>query len=275
MQQDSKNPAISADAIITNLNTIYTSQPLVHNITNFVVMQQTANALLAIGASPIMAHATEEVTEIVQCAQALVLNIGTLENAWIKSMHQALTAAKKRNIPIVLDPVGVGATTFRTHTALDLINSGLPNVIRGNAAEIMALAGINIRTKGVDSQYATEAAWEASQKLSQQFKCVIVVSGATDIVTTSQQQVCLANGVPLMAKITGMGCIATAIIGAFCAVNPDTFAAAAHAMAVIGIAGEIAILSARGPGSFRVNFMDALATLDKEAIVERLKFANK
>lgn len=257
--------------IYSDLQAIRSNSPLIHNVTNLVVMQQTANALLALGASPLMAHAPEEIDQIVAIANALVINIGTLDNYWIENMQQAMSAAQQRKIPIVLDPVGVGVSSLRTQTARNLLQSYKPDVIRGNASEILALVTDLQTTKGVDSAHSSSAAINAAQQLSQQFKCVVVVSGAVDYVVNSQQQIGIKNGVALMTRVTGMGCTATALIAAFCAVNQNYYQAAAHAMAVMGIAGEIAYELAQGPGTFQQYFFDALYQLSLKDIEQRLK----
>lgn len=262
---------ISAASIAADLQTIRSKNPLVHNITNFVVMQQTANALLALGASPIMAHAEEELSELINIGNALVINIGTLDKHWINSMKTALPLANLRKIPVVLDPVGAGASKLRTKTALDLLEIGNIQVVRGNAGEIMALAGDAIQSKGVDSQYATDKATDAAARLSQHYHCTVVVSGARDLVMQQQSYIGIDNGVALMTKITGMGCTATALIGAFCAVNNNYALASAHAMAVMGISGEIAAEHSKGPGTMQIQFLDALYHLDETAIAAHLR----
>lgn len=244
--------------------------PLVHNVTNLVVMDFTANALLALGASPVMAHAPQEVEEMAALAGAVVLNMGTLDDAWIASMLGALAAARKLGKPVVFDPVGAGATRFRTDTAQRILAEGGVSVVRGNASEIAALAGMAGRTKGVDSldQPLTVAA-AAANLLGH---ChVIIISGEQDIVMTRDDRCVLGNGCMMMTKITGMGCVATAAIGAFLAVQEDPFLAAAHAMAVMGIAGEMAHDASDGPGSLRTQFLDALYNLNENAIAARLR----
>jgi hydroxyethylthiazole kinase len=248
--------------IIAALAQIRHARPLVHNITNYVVMQSTANALLALGASPIMAHALEEMEDITQISNALVINIGTLDSHWLPSMRLAMQIAKARALPIILDPVGAGATRFRTQAVLELIEAVPPNVIRGNAAEILALAGeVLSNSKGVDSQYQSDAAYDAGRQLADRYQSVVVISGAQDLIISSQGCYTVSNGVPMMSQVTGMGCTATALIGAFCAVNSDYFFASTFAMAVMGLAGELAMQNAAGPGSFQVNFMDVLFNL--------------
>jgi len=243
----------------------------VHNITNFVVMNLTANALLALGASPVMAHAEEEVEEMVGLARALVINIGTLSRPWVHSMIEAERAAWDRRIPIVLDPVGAGATRFRTETAHRLMNEVPPTIVRGNASEIRALCNADHVTKGVDSVHGPEEALEAARALAERYRCVVSISGATDLIVDGEGVIRIRNGHPMMPRVTGLGCTATALTGAFAAVNPAPLRAAAHAMAVMGIAGELATVECHGPGTFQVRFLDALYLLRESDIQDRLR----
>lgn len=260
--------------IITQLKAVRLEQPLVHSISNFVTLEFTANALLAIGASPIMAHAIEEVAIITKLAKALVINIGTLDQVWLQSMKLAMCAAKENKIPIVIDPVGAGATTFRTQAILELIHHISPTVIRGNAAEIIALSGETLNSsKGVDSIYASDAAYEAGLILARKYHAVIVISGKQDFIIAEEQTYKIENGDVMMRHITGMGCIATALIAAFCAINSNFSLAAAYAMALMGLAGEVALQNAQGPGSFKSSFLDALFNLQEKDILARLKFS--
>ena len=254
------------DELWNDLRRVREEAPLVHNITNFVVMNNTANALLAVGALPVMAHAVEEVAEMTALAGALVINIGTLAREWIDAMATAMATARERGIPIVFDPVGAGATTFRTQTSIDLLGRVAPAVIRGNASEIMALAGSAVRTKGVDSSAAADAAEDAALLLARRYSCAVVVSGAVDLLVDGKRTFLVRNGHPLMPKVTGLGCTATALVGAFCAVNGDPLVAARHAMTVMGICGELAAAKAAGPGSMQVHFIDALYNLDAEQL---------
>ncbi len=247
--------------------------PLVHNITNYVVMNNTANALLSIGASPVMAHAIDEVEDMVMIASALVINIGTLSENWIESMSLAMKAAKLRNIPIVIDPVGAGATKYRTETVLKLINEVRPSVIRGNASEIMALVDSSIKTKGVDSSSSTSTARSYAEKLATEYKCVVVISGPQDIITDGNRTICVNNGNEMMPKVTGLGCTATALVGAFCAVHDNYLIACVSAMAVMGIAGEIAVQTSNGPSSLQMNFIDKLYTLSEVDVVSHLRLS--
>jgi hydroxyethylthiazole kinase len=262
---------VTAWSVWNDVALIRARAPLVHNITNYVVMNTTANALLALGASPVMAHAVEEVEEMVGLASALVLNIGTLSPSWLTAMEVAARAAQARGVPIVLDPVGAGATALRTHATRRLIAVAPPAVLRGNASEILAVAGGAATTRGVDSAAAVDAARDAAHSLSKAHGCAVVVSGPVDLVVRGGVEIRVANGTPLLGRVTGMGCTATALVGAFVAVNPDAAAAAAHAMAVMGIAGELAAEQAAGPGSFQAYFLDALAGLSEAEVTERLK----
>jgi hydroxyethylthiazole kinase len=261
---------ISLDALVGNLKTVRTESPLVHNITNYVVMNFSANVLLAAGASPVMAHAVEEVAEMVEIAGALVLNIGTLERSWNESMRIAAKTARLRERPIVLDPVGAGATPFRTHTALNLLEESPPAILRGNASEILALGNKMGQTRGVDSRVESSAAVEAARDLARTFHTVVVVSGPVDYIVSAERMVRLHNGHPLMARVTGTGCACSALCGAFAAVEPDPFVAAVAAMATASLAGELAAEKASGPGSFGVAFLDELASLDSSGF-ERLR----
>ncbi len=252
-----------------DIQTIRAQAPLVHNITNYVVMNFTANTLLAIGAAPVMAHALEEVEEMVGLSRALVLNIGTLSGPWVEAMCRAGRAARQRQIPVVLDPVGSGATRFRTETALRLIESVRPTIIRGNASEIRSLLCERSGTRGVDSVHTPAEVQEEALALSRAAECVVSVSGAADLIVSNDRMVRIFNGHPLMSRVTGMGCAASALTGAFAAVHDDPFAAAAHAMTTMGIAGEMAAEQSLGPGSFAVGFIDALARLGESVVLQR------
>jgi len=262
---------ITAAKIYQSIETIRDKAPVVHNITNYVVMNNTANALLALGASPVMAHAREEVEEMVNIASALVINIGTLSESWIYSMFKAVGQARKNGIPIIIDPVGAGATTFRTKTARDLISSDPPTIIRGNASEIMALYDDRSKTKGVDSAATSDSAIVTAQKLSEIHKCVVCISGATDYIVEGGRIIKVMNGHSLMTRVTGLGCTASALCGAFAAVEKSSLAATVKAMAVMGIAGEMAAEKAAGPGSLQMHFLDNLYNLSEVDIKQRLK----
>jgi len=262
---------LTASSIWSSVEEIRRKSPVVHNITNYVVMNNTANALLALGASPVMAHAEEEVEDMVNIAGALVINIGTLSAHWIRAMFRAAYQARERNVPIILDPVGVGATVYRTSTARELLQEVPPAVIRGNASEIMALLEEEVQTKGVDSTAASHAAVDVACRLNRIYGSVVCVSGETDYIVYGDDITRVMNGHPMMTKVTGMGCIATALCGAFAAVNHAFAEAASQAMAVMGIAGEMAAENAPGPGSLQVAFNDVLYRLSEEDIRRYLR----
>jgi len=244
-----------------NLVAVRERKPLVHNITNFVVMNYTANALLAAGASPVMAHAREEVAEMVGLAGALVINIGTLSEAWVDSMLLAGKTAKKRRVPVVLDPVGAGATRFRTRTAKRILDKSRVSVIRGNASEILSLQNEKSCTKGVDAVHSVDDAAASARLLARELDTVLAITGPVDLVTDGRRVLRVANGHPLMALVTGTGCTATAAIGAFLAVDSEPLRAAATALAYFGLAGERAAERAEAPGSYMIALIDALYTL--------------
>jgi hydroxyethylthiazole kinase len=253
------------------LSRIRQTSPLVHNVTNYVAMNFTANALLALGASPVMAHAQEEVKQLTALAQSLVLNIGTLDEAWIKSMSSSLSAARELGRPVVLDPVGAGATPYRTRTALELLERGKIHVLRGNASEILALGEGSSATKGVDSVAKPEHAVAAARSLARRFAAVVCVSGEIDFVVHAERAVAIRNGHALMPKVTAMGCACTSLIGAFLAVEGNAFRATQAAMAVMGVAGEMAGEEAKGPGTFAARVLDALSTMKESDLQERLR----
>lgn len=245
---------------LTDLNLIRQNNPVVHNLTNLVVMQTTANMLLAIGASPIMAHAHEELADILSIANSLVINMGTLDSAWVTACDIAQQTAHEKKVPIIFDPVGAGASQFRTHTAKKILQRGV-SILRGNASEIMTLVDDYIKTKGVDSRHKTEDAISAAKSLSKKYQCTVVISGETDIIIKEDNEAFIHFGTPMFTKVTGMGCSATAIIGAFAAINPDPFLAATNAVAIFTIAGEMAAANANGPASFYNNLIDTLYSL--------------
>lgn len=245
-----------------SLTAIRAGHPLVHQITNYVVMNETANITLALGASPVMAHALDEVEEMVAMAGALVLNIGTLSPEWVEAMVRAGRAANRGGTPVVLDPVGVGATRMRTAAARRILAEVAVAIVRGNAAEVSALVGEAAEIRGVNSVSAGDPrrlALTAADALG----CTVAVTGPVDHIAGQRGGTAVSNGVALLGQVTGTGCMATALCGCFAAVNPeDPLRAATEALAAYGVAAEHAAVGARGPGSFHVNLYDAVAALD-------------
>ena len=245
-------------------------KPLVHQITNYVVMNETANATLSLGALPVMAHAIEEVEEMASVAGALVLNIGTLSEHWIESMLLAAKAANGAGAPVVLDPVGAGATRFRTETAQRILGETEIAVVRGNQAEIATLAGRQAEIRGVESIGAADSAAELAKVAAAALGCVVAVTGPVDQVSDGNRQIAVANGHELLGTVSGTGCMSTAITGCFLAVAPDRpLEAAAEALVAFGVAGEDAAKDAKGPGTFHANLYDALYNLDPATLDAR------
>ena len=258
----------------TTLRTLRERKPLVHQITNYVVMNETANATLALGALPVMAHAREEVEEMVGLASALVLNIGTLSEHWIEAMLRAGRAASARGIPVVLDPVGAGATAYRTDTARRILGEVEVTVLRGNQGEIATLVGADAEVRGVESMTIGLEPPALARGAARGLGVVASVTGPIDHVSDGERVVDVANGHPLLAAVTGTGCISSALTGCFLAAKPDEpLEAAAEALAALGVAAEDAADGAAGPGTFHARLYDALAALDPETLDGRARIS--
>jgi len=255
------------------LREIRTRRPLIHHITNFVVMNTTANVTLAVGASPIMAHAREEMDAMSGFSDALNLNIGTLTPQWVDSMLAAGRTAGTRGVPIVLDPVGSGATALRTQASLKILAEVPVTIVRGNASEVMSLfAGQeDIKIRGVDSLETVESVREGAHRLAGKLGKVIAVTGEIDFVTNGDAALEVLNGHPMFGRVTGTGCAATAVISCFAAVESDPLVAAAAALGYYGLAGEEAARASSGPGSFQVALLDALYNISEDVMLERLR----
>lgn len=263
-----------AKKLWTHIQSVRQAAPLVHSITNFVVMNNSANALLAVGASPIMAHAHAEVEDMVGICASLVVNIGTLDDYFVQTMLLAARKAHEANKPWVLDPVGAGATAYRNEVLSQLL-AYRPSAIRGNASEILALARMNgATTKGVDSTAKSGEAIDAAYYLQERYGSVVCISGETDIVLHQDQLSFLQNGDALMTKVTGLGCSATAVTGAFLAVTDDRHEAVTAAMALFGVCGELATRQCSGPGSLQTALLDKLYNITEEEFVSTLKISN-
>jgi hydroxyethylthiazole kinase len=266
---------INPDKAAENLEKIRELKPLIHNITNFVVMNYTANALLAMGASPVMAHSIDEVEEMVQLAGALVLNIGTLTNDWVDAMIKAAQKANEAGVPVVLDPVGSGATRLRTESAKKILNSASIAVVRGNASEVLSLRDEKSITRGVDSVHCVDDAKEFAMALAIELGTVIAVTGPVDLVTDGVSTIRVHNGHPLMGRVTGTGCTASAVCGAFLAVDAHPLSAAATALSVFGLCGEMAGQKAKSPGSYSIALIDALFEIAVKDCKNHCKIKNE
>ncbi|HUP31415.1 MAG TPA: hydroxyethylthiazole kinase [Gaiellaceae bacterium] len=253
------------------LGVVRERRPLIHNLTNYVVMNETANAILALGALPVMAHAREEVEEMVALAGALVLNIGTLSEDWVESMLLAGATASERGVAVVLDPVGAGATAYRTRTAKRILDELDVAVLRGNAGEVATLVGVEAEVRGVESVGGGGDPAGLAREAARRLGVVASVTGAVDHVSDGERSAAVANGHELLAAITGTGCMSTALTGCFLAGKGDAFEAAVEALAAFGVAGEDAAAGAKGPGSFHVALYDALAALDPATLSSRAR----
>ena len=262
----------TTEAVYTALEDLRARRPLVHNITNYVAMTISANVLLALGASPAMVHAAEEAEDFAAISDALVVNIGTLSTPWVAAMYAAVDKAKTLGKPWVLDPVGCGATPYRTLVSAKLAALS-PSVIRGNASEIMSLAGeVGTAGKGVDSRARAEDATAAAATLAERSGCVVAVTGETDYVSDGTSLVAIDAGHALMPLSTALGCALSAVTAAFTAVRPPREAAIA-ALAVFGAAGAVAAAKCAGPGHLPAEICDALHAMDQATLTAAARFA--
>lgn len=258
------------------LHAVRKNVPLIHNITNYVTVNDTANAVLAIGASPIMADDIEEAADITAISSALVLNMGTLNARTILSMTASGKRANELGIPVVFDPVGAGASALRNRTAEKITEEVKLSIIRGNLSELSHLAGLSASTKGVDSAGADEKndAVLVAKTAAQKFSCIAALTGKTDVVTDGVRVIRIENGHALLSKVTGTGCMASALTGSFAgAAKGDYLTAAAAGVCAMGIAGELAFerTGQQGTGSFHIAIIDALSKLDAQTIEKRAK----
>lgn len=250
-------------------------KPLVHQITNYVTVNDCANITLAAGASPIMADDIRESADITAVSSALVINIGTLNERSVPSMLAAGRMANALKIPIVFDPVGAGASRLRNETVKTILGELKIAVLRGNLSEISFVAGLKAAARGVDTAPADAdySTVRVAEKASRLYGCVTAVTGAVDIMTNGKQTVAVSNGHAMLAKVTGTGCMTSALTGVYCGVTADHLAAAVCAVASMGIAGEEAFkkAGALGTGSFRTALLDAISLLDQKAFEARVK----
>jgi hydroxyethylthiazole kinase len=258
------------EQIVSILEKVRQQNPLVHNITNVVVTNFTANGLLALGASPVMAYAKEEVADMAKIAGALVLNIGTLTQAEIEAMQIAGKSANEHNVPVIFDPVGAGATPFRTETARRIVGELSISILRGNAAEIANVIGEEWTIKGVDAGEGTGNTIELAQTAASKLNITVIITGKDDVVTDGQNTYIVHNGHSILTKVTGTGCLLSSVIGAFAAVEKDSLHASVAALTTYGVAAEIAAnqIEEAGPGSFQIEFLNQLSNVSSEDIRE-------
>lgn len=253
------------------LQRVREQKPVIHHLTNWVTIYDCANIVKAFGASPVMAHAKEEVADMVSIASSLVLNIGTLTPEFVDSMKIAAKAANKKGIPVILDVCGAGATPLRDQKSLELINETKINVIKGNGSEIARIFGEDVKTKGVDAGIVKKTIAHTAQKLAQRHQCSVVVTGKEDIITDGKKTYLVKNGDVLLTHVVGTGCMATSVIGTFCAVEKDLALAAACGLACFEIAAECAVKISKGPGTFKEKLFDRAFLLDKKTVEKMQK----
>lgn len=257
-----------------NLELLRNKRPLIHSITNLVVMNETANAVLCLGALPIMSHAIEEVEEMVGIAGALVLNIGTLTPMWVDAMELAGKRANERGIPVILDPVGAGATRLRTDSSKRLMDRVKVSIVRGNAAELASLIGVTSEVRGVESIGASETPKKIAKCFAHTYGCTAAVTGAVDVISDGNRVSEVGNGHPMMGKVVGTGCMSNVIIASFAAIDSDPFSAATCGLSVYGIAGELAAIeSGDKPGTFHMELYNALSAVTTKDIKSRARIS--
>jgi hydroxyethylthiazole kinase len=256
------------------LDRVRQQKPVVHHLTNWVTIYDCAQVVKTLGASPVMAHAPQEVAEMAQIASALVLNIGTLTVDFVEAMKLAAQSANRKGIPVVLDVCGAGATALRDQKCLELLNEVRIDVIKGNASEVARIAGESVRTRGVDAMEVGGDLVLLAKKLAIQRKATVVITGKVDIATDGRETYLVKNGHPMMTHVVGTGCMAASVIGTFTAVEPHLGLAAACALACYEIAAELAAEKASGPASFKERLFDCLYNLDR-ATVDRMQKIEK
>ncbi|MCX5696928.1 MAG: hydroxyethylthiazole kinase [Candidatus Omnitrophica bacterium] len=248
------------------LEKVRLKKPVVHHLTNWVTIETCANVVKVLGASPVMAHAPEEVAEMAGIASGLVLNIGTLTVDFIEAMKIAAKAANKKKIPVLLDVCGAGATHLRDRKSFELLDEVKIDIVKGNASEIARIAGEEVKTRGVDAGKVKKDLLLLAKGLALARKCTVVVTGKEDIVTDGERLYIVKNGHPLMTHIVGTGCMAASVIGTFASVNEDMVYASTCGLVCFEIAAELAAAGSRGPGQFKEKLYDNLYHLDKNTI---------
>ncbi len=258
---------------LTLIDRVREQSPLVHNMTNVVVTNFVANGLLALGASPVMAYAKEEVADMVNIANSLVLNIGTLREPEVEAMIIAGQAANEKGVPVVLDPVGAGATPYRTNTVKRLLSEVNISLLRGNAAEVANVIGEEWQTRGVDSGTGEGNITDLARMAAQKLHMTVVVTGKDDVVSNGEESIIISNGHPLLTKVTGTGCLFSSVVGAFASVETNYLLAAAGASAFYGAVAERAILATgdQHVGTFQMEFLNQLMLTSSSDVVDLAK----
>ncbi len=246
------------------------ARALIHHITNYVTVNDCANVVLAIGASPIMADEISEVEEMVRLCNALVLNIGTANRRTVEAMIKAGTAANGLQIPVVLDPVGVGATVFRYESVKKILENVEVSVIRGNMAEIKTIAGLEAKSAGVDSLEEESEGASIAKEVAKRLKCCIAITGKDDVVSDGRQTYLLSNGNEALTRITGTGCMSTSLIGSFLGSSREALLSSIAGISTMAIAGELAEKT-KGNATFHTALLDAISQMHSRTLLDRLK----
>lgn len=246
-------------------------KPVIHHLTNWVTIYDCANIVKTIGASPVMAHAREEVAQMAGIASALVLNIGTLDVDLVESMKLAAKKANKKGIPVVLDACGAGATRLRDKKCFELLDETRIDIIKGNVSEVARLSGEKTRTKGVDALEVSKDPVEIARDMAKKRSCTVVITGKEDIIADKKKLYVVKNGHPMMGNVVGTGCMASSVIAAFAAVEKDYAFASCSALVCFEIAAECAVKRSSGPASFKENMFDCLYNLDRRALTRMQK----
>jgi len=248
------------------LEKVRSQKPVVHHLTNWVTIYDCAQVVKSFGASPVMAHAKEEVEDMVKIASSLVLNIGTLTVDFVEAMKLAARSANAKGIPIVLDVCGAGATRLRDKKCFEIIDHAAIDIIKGNSSEIARIAGEDVRTKGVDAGEVKEDLIIVAKKLARKYNCAVVITGKEDIVAGIDKVCIVKNGHQMMTHVVGTGCMAASVIGTFAAVERDYVYAASAGLSCFGIAGELAAKKSKGPMAFKQNLLDSIYALDENTV---------
>jgi hydroxyethylthiazole kinase len=248
------------------LEKVRTQKPVIHHLTNWVTIYDCANVVKVFGASPVMAHAIEEVEEMAGIASALVLNIGTLTPDFIEAMKIAARAANRKGAPVILDVCGAGATSLRDRKTAELLAAARIDIIKGNASEVARIAGLDVRTRGVDATVIKESPVTVATRLARERGCTVVITGETDVCADAHRHIVIKNGHAIMACVVGTGCMAASVIGTFAAVEKDLALAAAAGLVCYEVAAELAAKEAGGPGTFKEKLLDHIYHLTKEQV---------
>lgn len=248
------------------LDKVRKEKPVVHHLTNWVTIYDCANIVKVIGASPVMAHAKEEVAEMAKIASSLVLNIGTLTPEFVEAMKIAARSANEKGIPVVLDVCGAGATHLRDKKCQELLDGVKVNIIKGNYSEIARISGEQVKTRGVDAGKVENDMIHAARRLARIRRATVVATGKEDIITDAEKTYVIKNGHPMMTHIVGTGCMATSVIATFAAVESDLALAATAGLVCFEIAAECAAKASKGPGTFKEKLYDCVYQLDEKTI---------